>query len=174
MKPPDLDCVIYADLGDLEEYQLKLESQHSQEGTVYYRFRFGGTSEQRVKLERMLTTRFEVSTFHCSSVLHKANNNFFFTQYLTFCDKRKLEHDCSSVPWLVQLEDGDLYLSADNIRNLQESLGAEFGAERSATGAAATTALPVRARLDCFTKPSDISHLTKFWNLNFGFCDKLL
>ncbi len=29
----------------------------------------------------------------------------------------------------------------------------------------------VRARLDYLTKPSDISHLTKFWNYNFGFCD---
>ncbi len=27
----------------------------------------------------------------------------------------------------------------------------------------------LRARLDCLTKPSDISHLTKFWNLNFVF-----
>ncbi len=32
----------------------------------------------------------------------------------------------------------------------------------------------VRARLDCLTKPSDISHLTKLWNLNFGFCDKFM
>ncbi len=32
----------------------------------------------------------------------------------------------------------------------------------------------VRARLDCLTKPSDISHLTKFWNCNFGFCDKII
>ncbi len=49
-------------------------------------------------------------------------------------------------------------------------LGASANAEPPQKGAGvAWQNSCLRARLDCLTKPSDISHLTKFSNLNFGF-----
>ncbi len=47
------------------------------------------------------------------------------------------------MPWLIQLEDGEWYLNADNIRILQEGIGEVIGAVRSETGAAATAIFPV-------------------------------
>ncbi len=61
-KAPDFDCVCFAQLGELESHNLRLECKYDPRGAVYYRLKFTGTTEQKTQLEIFLSDQLSVCT----------------------------------------------------------------------------------------------------------------